>query len=355
MQDHASEINFGRSAWSSFSQVLITTFVLAVGAIYSFVVLLDPYDVIAFSLPIERRIVSISQRHMYHQIITSRKFDSIVVGTSTSRLLDPKILDEVFDARFANLAMDSATAWEQYRLADYFIRRSGSPKVLLIGLDRVWCDANPRRYRTPGEFPEWMYDDNRWNDLLYLLNSATVEIAGRLVGYHLGLYPERIRGDGFQVFVPPESEYDVDRARRHIWNDQPPRKWLDVPGPVVSDAERQAWSFPALAWLDSILAELPNTTKVLAYMPVHIASQPEPGTLGAAQEQECKRRIASIAGRRGAKVVDWRIPSPITTDDANYWDSLHFRLPVAEKIARALAPAVLENREAPDESYRLVR
>ncbi len=194
-----------------------------------------------------------------------------------------------------------------------------------------------------------------WNDYLYWLNRGAVEIAGRLVGYKLGLYRERVRYDGFEVFVPPEAEYDLARARQGIWRGRTPEGPPALPPPRLPDEERRALPFPALTWLDATLAKLPRSTlKVLAYMPVHVASQQQPGTPAAAVEAECKARIAAIARARGAKVVDWRIASPITREDSNYWDSLHYRLPVAQRIARDLAAAVLEGRDAADGSYRVV-
>jgi len=104
-----------------------------------------------------------------------------------------------------------------------------------------------------------------------------------------------------------------------------------------------------------MLGELPAaTTKVLAFMPVHVAAQRWPGTHDAAVEAECKVRIAAIGRARGAKVIDWRIASPITTNDANYWDGLHYRLPIAQRVAEELIGAVLNNTESAEGDYRLL-
>ena len=89
-------------------------------------------------------------------------------------------------------------------------------------------------------------------------------------------------------------------------------------------------------------------------MPVHVAAQPWPGTHAAAVEAECKARIAAIAGRHGAKVIDWRINSALTRDDLNFWDSVHYRVPIATRIAKELGPAILSGRGSDDGSYRLV-
>ncbi|HML07412.1 MAG TPA: hypothetical protein VK430_04695 [Xanthobacteraceae bacterium] len=342
--------------WRVFALSFLGMLIGGVVAIYLFVVLVDPYDIVPFSLPIDRRIVSISDRFMYPQIVRSKRFDSLIVGTSTARLLDPELLDKSFHARIANLAMDSATAWEQQAMIDLFLRTLGPPTALIVGLDGVWCaqDADQHRITFRG-FPYWLYDDNRWNDYLYLLNYGTLEIAVRLVGYHLGLYPERRRYDGYEVFVPPESQYDAARAHNTIWAGLPsPRPAID-PAPPLSAAERSQLAFPALAWLDAALARLPaRTLKILAFMPIHVAAQPVPGTRAAAVEAECKTRIVALGRAHGAKVIDWGFASPLTGNDANYWDRLHYRVPIATQIAEELGAAALAGRESEDGSYRLL-
>ena len=104
-----------------------------------------------------------------------------------------------------------------------------------------------------------------------------------------------------------------------------------------------------------MVGELPTwNITVLAFMPVHVAAQAWPGTRDAAVEAECKARIAAIGRAHGAKVIDWRIASPITTKDENYWDGLHYRLPIARRLTDDLTGAVLNGTESRDGSYRLL-
>jgi hypothetical protein len=228
-------------------------------------------------------------------------------------------------------------------------------KALIVGLDTVWCSPNADRDRiTPAGFPEWLYDSSRWNDALYILNTATLEIAVRLAGNKLGLYRERLRNDGFGVFVPPEDQYDLRRAQGHIWQGRPREVVPRKPAVVLSEPERAALRFPALDYLKEMLAALPPETEVvLAFMPVHVAAQPAPGTREDAIEAECKARVVAIGQSRNATVVDWRIPSAITTRDTNYWDNLHYRLPIAQRVASDLAGPVRAGRET-DGSYRVL-
>ena len=328
------------AAWRRFVTLFVTTFLGGVVGLGAFVVLMDPYDVVPFSLPIERRLVSISQRHMYPQVARSGRFDSVIVGTSTSRLLDPEVFNAALGVRLANLAMDSATAWEQLQILSVFGASVAKPKMVIVGLDRVWCEPGADRERiTFRGFPEWMYDANRWNDLLYLFNLSTVEIAGRLLGYHLGLYPERVRYDGFEVFVPHEEQYDLERARHNIW--QGPSRSVSAQEPPVrlSEQEERALRFPAVTWLQDAVSAMPDTHWIFAWMPVHVAAQPQPGSHAAAVENACKARVASIAERHSATLLDWRVPSSLTSEDANYWDPLHYRLPIAYRLADEIVAA----------------
>ena len=113
--------------------------------------------------------------------------------------------------------------------------------------------------------------------------------------------------------------------------------------------------FPALAWLEATLAHLPPTTAVtLTMMPIHVALQPAAGSHRAALDGECKARIARMAERHRASVVDFRVRSPVTTDDSNYWDALHYRTGIADRIIAAIAQARHTGRDAPDGFYRVL-
>jgi hypothetical protein len=324
--------------------------------VWLIILLLDPYGVSPIRLPIARPIMDINQRYMYPQIVRSRAFDSVVIGTSTSRLLDPLQLDEAFGGTFANLAMNAATAWEQTELAKLYLRYQPNPKTLIIGLDQMWCvdDKSIVKITFRG-FPAWMYDDNPWNDLPELLSTKTLEITGRLAAFHLGLMPERTRRDGYEVFTPPEATYDVQRARFHIWKGFREPKLTPVTPPVVlNQADADRLQFPALVWLEELLQKSPpSTLRILAFMPLHVAAQPVLGSLNAEQIEVCKGRISGIAHTHGVKVVDFSIPSEITTNDANYWDPLHYRLPIAGRIIDGLKAAADTGRDVPDGIYKI--
>ncbi len=305
--------------------------------------LVDPYNALPVRWPMrERPIMDINQRFMYPALARSGRFDSAVIGTSTSRLFDPENLDRAFDARFANLAMNAATAWEQSRMLDLFLRRVPKPKRLIIGIDNVWCDARADAERiTFRGFPEWMYGENPWAGYLYMLNPITVEIAGRLVANRLGLRRERIRNDGYEVFTPPDEVWTLERARFHLWGGREPRAPApQVPPVVLAPAEAATERMPALPWLDEALARAAiGDRAIIAFMPHHVSVQPQLGSRGWARLDLCKGRVAAIAARHGAIVLDFMIPGSVTTDDTLYWDPLHYKVSVARRLEGWLADA----------------
>jgi len=316
---------------------------------FGFIVLMNPYGHLPLHVFGTHVIMDSNQRFQYPAVARSGVFDSVVIGTSSARLLDPEQLEARLGGRFANLAMNAARAWEQYRLARLFLEYQPQPKTVLIALDAVWCDENADVNRiTSRGFPEWLYDDNPWNDWLYLLNTYTLEFAGRVAAYRLGLRPPRIPANGFEIFVPPESAYDPIKANKKLRKAGPPQTAPVTPAYAVTEGDIKSWRFPALEWLEGLLAATPpSTQRLLAFMPAHVVSQPVPGSREAARERVCKSNIAEIGRRRDALVIDFRIRSALTTTDANYWDPLHYRLPIAFRIVDGIARGVGSGRDDP--------
>jgi hypothetical protein len=54
-------------------------------------------------------------------------------------------------------------------------------------------------------------------------------------------------------------------------------------------------------------------------------------------------------------VVDYAHISPVTTQDMNYWDALHFRLPIAQRVEEELAGLAKGGQPLPDGAARVSR
>jgi hypothetical protein len=316
---------------------------------YAWILLVDPYDNVWFSPPAEREPVSKNQRFSYPALARNQRFDSLILGTSSVRLLNPRELDPPLGASFANLAMNAATPYEQSQILALFVRHHPDIKYALLGVDDFWCNPTSRFHQfTERPFPEWMYDENRWNDLVYLFNSSTLEQAWRQFRNLLGLRTPRYGSNGYTVFVPPESEYDLKKVRRKIFGERQPHLKPGVEPPRrISPQERSGWTFPNLALLQDMLKSLPDDTiKALILPPYHQYHQPAPGSVFDRQYDECKVRIAQLARNvPNATLIDFMFRSPITVKDENYWDPEHYRVGVATVIGESIVDALESGRE----------
>lgn len=331
------------AGWIGFARSFLISAAVIGSAVVGLVAAVDPYGLRAAPGHPPGPILDANQRLSYPQIARGGAFDAAVFGTSTARLLDPQVLDAAFGVRFANLAVNAATPDEQLRLAALFLGRRPIHAVL-FGLDATWCAADPPA-RTANAFPDWLYADRAPGDVLRQVNLRSVTTAVQAGLADLGLARARIRGDGYAVFTPPETRYDLGRAQAHIRAGSVDPAVADPPGAPM----------PALDRLGDLLGRVPaEALKIVTFMPVHAAAQGAPESALARREGACKARAAMIGKRHGAVVVDFRRISPLTTRDANYWDALHYRLPVAARIVADLASAVATGRDDPNGVYRVL-
>lgn len=314
--------------WRRFTRLFSITALAALAILYGFVIIVDPWDTLPLSPRLPRVPISTNARYSFPALARSPQFDSAILGNSSSRLLQPAELNPGFGAHFANLAMNSATPYEQSRMLDVFLRAHPDPRVIMVGLDAVWCAPTLERY-TERSFPEWMYRPNLWPGYGQMLTPYAVQEAANQFAVMLHLKRRRYGLDGYTSFVPPESQYD--RVRR----DAAFLRWPPVdetPPPPGATA-----TFPALEVLRSMLAELPaSTRKIVYFVPYFRERQGEPGSVTAWRWDQCKREVAGIAQQAGAVALDFMIASAITTDRDNYWDPVHYRVPIATMLAQAL-------------------
>ena len=336
-------------SWSRYLRTLLLTTLISVLLAYAWILLVDPYDNVWFSPPLERKVVGGNQRFTYPALARSPRFDSLILGTSSIRLLNPQELDPSLRAAFANLAMDAATPYEQSRILTLFVRHHRRIRYVLHSIDDLWCNPFHHHHQlTERPFPEWMYDDNSWNDLLYLFNSTTLKKAWRQFRNLLGLRKSTRANNGYAVFVPPESEYDLKKVQSKIYGDtQPHLKPAVRPLQQITSEERSSWTFPNLSLLQTMLESLPaETTKALILPPYHQIRLPAPDSVTAAQLEECKTRIVRLAqGVPNTILIDFMFRSSIAVEDENFWDPEHHRVGIATIIGESIVDALKWGRE----------
>ncbi|MBB4092468.1 hypothetical protein HGG72_08505 [Ochrobactrum pecoris] len=323
--------------WNTFSRWTVIGAFGSVALLFLAVFILNPFGNFPIT-PLSQVFADHNQRYTYPSIARSGRHQSAIFGTSSSRLLTPQDLENEFGGKFANLSMDASTAWEQTQLARLFLRQVEKPETVILSLDwMVWCNQAADEQRVTFRlFPKTFYDENPINDFADILNLELWDALRKSVKVATGSRQPYQDADGFGDFTPGEDNYDAERAYAHIHEKPIPQPDLTP----LTPEELANLKFPALDWLAVTLSEIPDDTKTLIVrMPVNVTALAVPGTRNEQAEKECFRRTKELAGARGIPIFDMAFASPFTTNDLNYWDPMHYRLPLGAQIVRAIGRA----------------
>lgn len=324
--------------WRRFSITFLLTGSIALAALYTLILVIDPYDSLAFSPDWERYPVSRHSRD-YNAVLARRpRYDSAVIGNSTSMLLHPDELNEQFGGKFVMLGMPAASPFEQMELLRLFRRHHPSIRTLVVGLDAVWCHADGEArflgLMVNHPFPYWLYDENPWNNLPPLDHTTLKKMRMQLRALlGVGIRYEH-KPDGFWDFsdaLHDDNDPESIRRRLHSENIRLLRLGQDD----------EAVTYPDMQVLENVLAELsPETNKILLFAPSHHRQLPESNTAQMAAWEGCKRRAAEIAAKvPRTLVVDFMIRSHVTEDDGNFIDAQHYTRSIASELVQMLSAA----------------
>lgn len=334
-------------AWLRFVFILLGAFASFSLACYGFILVMDPYQNVPFSPDLPRAPVSQNQRYAYPALARDQQFNSAIVGTSMVRLLKPERLNKLLDARFVNLAMNSATAHEQVQMNALFLRHHPTPKVLIYALDDSWCRAveEPERY-TFRDFPEFMFDENRWNDLLYLFNDKALENSVRMLELVQGRRKPKYGTDGYFDFTRDFGPYNLAQVRKRIYGTITP---IDPPPPLdlAPAVERRSVAMANLKLLPRLLGSAPKESRIVVLVPpMHIWHLQQ----NAASYRLCKARaLKLLRDAPSITVLDYLVDSNLTRQEEHFWDAIHYSDEIAARIERDIADAVTGRlRHSPD-------
>ncbi len=146
----------------------------------------------------------------------------VVAGTSVSRHQQPAELQRIFGLPALNLAMDGASAHEQYLLLR-LVLRTGHVREVVWDVNYEYLRGKPDWVSDyDGAFPAYLYDDSAWNDVPhYLLNLDTCKNSLRILARRCGIPAYKPRtAASFQEFEPglkygPASiEQNIERRRK---------------------------------------------------------------------------------------------------------------------------------------------
>ena len=165
-------IGYGRA-------LLIATVVFA-GAVASLNALVDPFQHYRKSAWYEPRFYRTLQRHIDPGLARHYDYDTVITGSSMMENYRNAEAGAILNGKVINLAMGAATAYELRQLLTTVLA-TGKARHIIFDLNFNAFSGSPTTEVVTEPLPLYLYDDLRWNDVHYLLQSQTlaksVEIA----------------------------------------------------------------------------------------------------------------------------------------------------------------------------------
>jgi hypothetical protein len=308
--------------WRRFATAFLAVLFGGLGSIYAFLVVVDPYDTGRFPSPLKPGVFDGGQRTANASRGRDPRFDAAVFGNSRGQMLDPAKLSDATGLSFVQLTTPGSGPKEHMTMMRYFLRHHPGVKAIVLTVDERWCGHDPS-LPVIFPFPFWLYRGNL-EYLAHLLSTRAFTSAQSRIKLALGLVPP----------TDPRGYTDYETGRVRNFH---PGIAADADEPVA--ALPADTYFPALDQLDTVLAALPASTRLVIVMPpVYQAMLPRPGTQVAADLPACKAALAGkLNGRERSGFLDFFVDGSISRDPENFMDLQHYRMNIARLIEARIA------------------
>jgi len=322
--------------WPRFLKLYLRLMVLGLGTWFAAYHLIDPYGTKVWGLEMSRAPLNGNQRFFTPLLAREERFDSAIVGDSTTLELRPDLINEKFGGSFVNLSLNGATPDENLTLLDVFVRFHPVPKTVIIRVSDYDCGTSEPPKRGLPPFPDALYDQNPLNDLSVSLSWETARVMVQQAGYALGKHRSHAALDGHDdpfEGKPVDPAGDAARIKAVAENMQ-----LRAATATPRNSPDE-FVLPGLHYLRSMLDLLPaETGKMLVFLPRAPLALPPVGSPDAMRWQACKERVADMARQyANTLALDMQYDSPLARLENAFHDHNHYYQPLADRIVEALA------------------
>lgn len=157
-----------RKRWA---QLTLASLILALAGIISAVVIVDPFQIYHRATAYIPPITNGTQNYFNAGIAKSYDYDSVIIGSSMTENFTPSQFDELLGGHYIKLPINAASAFNHKQMMDLAFG-THEIRTVFYGID---IEALTHFYKTPKcEMPEYLYDDNLFNDTQYWFNKSVL-------------------------------------------------------------------------------------------------------------------------------------------------------------------------------------
>jgi hypothetical protein len=118
-----------------------------------------------------------TERYQMAGLLNTIDYRTVFTGTSMGRNFEEAYADEKLATKSFNASLPASTAREQSMVVETAFRQKGKLDRVIWELNHYSFSGEPDWVKgPPSDFPVYMYDQSKLNDIRYLFNSYTVEV-----------------------------------------------------------------------------------------------------------------------------------------------------------------------------------
>lgn len=152
--------------WCICTLVLLFGILAAVGTLTG---IIDPFfhyhpPLAGLQYPID------NQRYQNDGIVKNFSYDALITGTSMTENFRTSEFDALFGVKSVKISFSGGTYEEIFSNLQRAIQANPGLKTVIFGMDEWFLFSEKEMIQADGEYPTYLYDDDPFNDVEYLLN-----------------------------------------------------------------------------------------------------------------------------------------------------------------------------------------
>ena len=295
--------------------------------IAALVVIVDPFEVYHRALFYQPAYASETQMYANAGVAKSYDYDSVIIGTSVTENCRPSIYEQALGGRFVKLCMNGGTARDHAKMMDIAFSTHDVRQVV-YGLDLFAVSQYYTNQKAVT--PDYLYDNNPFNDVSYLLNESVLLRYIPQALSRIGTQPDDSARDSMYFWDPPQMPSEDELFAMVSWA-LPQQK----PADTLQEFTQGHIDHNLLPYIRSH----PDTQFTFFFPPYSLlywAQQAADGLLAVRIAQRAQLAAALLA-EPNVTLYDFQAHSAWTQDYSLYFDLLHYVSSVNDGMAQAMA------------------
>jgi hypothetical protein len=245
------------------SLAMLATLVLIVSAIFYYI---DPLFYYRKTKLYEPQYIG-TERYQMAGLLNTMDYETVFTGTSMGRNFEESYADQKLKTKSFNASLPASTAREQAMVAQTAFRQKEKIERVIWELNYFSFSGEPDKVTgPPSDFPTYMYDDSKINDIRYLFSSYTLQVLNKNVTANKE--NNRQKRDPLKIYkfgrgVPVAS---IERIKKSMEKD---RDIPELPGYETAETMLRSFKENVLP----LVQQHPETTFTFFYAPYPVYNQ----------------------------------------------------------------------------------